>query len=277
MARETKDGLMDFELKESDGGAFISGYASTFNTIDGGRDIVHPRFFDRVIDRFRDEGAWCLFHDFKMPIGRPVEVRADSVGLFSKAAISDVPNGQIARTLARDKVLQRLSFSYEVGVADRLEKERDIEDYWREIGYNPTDQDLMAKRGGHVRLLQQAKELYEISPVTVAMNRAAVITAAKAVDLTSPPDGLTMDDHSQAVLAAVDEWKLRVADVARLRAEEGRTLSAERKSQIERLRDDLNELLRLAQDVKPEPDEFQELYVQYLATEARLRGVVLGW
>ena len=266
MQIETKAVSVDF--KASNDGATIEGMAAVFNNIDSGRDIIHPNAFDRTREKFLDRGFLALFHDWERPIGKPTDATVTGAGLFVGGRISDTPDGKMARTLAVDRVIQGLSIGYTVpkGGAEVLEREQDVEDYWRDIRWNPTPDDLMAKRGGHVRLLKTL-DLYEVSPVPVPMNGLAYITMAKA--MKSLPAGLTFEAHSESVLAAVEEFKARAAELAELRAKDGRTLSAARIAQLKRLRDDLDALLSIA----PARDPAEELYAQFQRTTARLFGV----
>ncbi len=100
----------------------------------------------------------CWQHDWKAPIGKPLEIREDEHGLHVKAMISDTAVGRDVRTLMKDGVVSELSIGYDV-----------IQDAWRD------------DNGKSVRLLKELR-LYEISPVTMAANPMAIITGVKAED-----------------------------------------------------------------------------------------------
>ena len=88
-------------------------------------------------------------------IGRPIELREDSRGLYLKAKISDTSMGKDIKVLLRDGVLNELSIGYDPVVFD-----------YDENG---------------IRHLREVK-LWEVSIVTWAMNPLATITDYKAAD-----------------------------------------------------------------------------------------------
>jgi len=94
----------------------------------------------------------ALHNDCWLPIGRPLELREDSNGLFIKAKISDTSMGRDIKVLLKDGVLTELSIGYDPIVFD-----------YDENG---------------IRHLREVK-LWEVSVVTWAMNPAATITDYK--------------------------------------------------------------------------------------------------
>ena len=94
----------------------------------------------------------ALHNDCWLPIGRPLELREDSNGLFIKAKISDTSMGRDIKVLLKDGVLNELSIGYDPIVFD-----------YDENG---------------IRHLREVK-LWEVSVVTWAMNPEAVITDYK--------------------------------------------------------------------------------------------------
>ena len=148
-----------FEVKEFDetSGAF-EGYASVFNIRDDGGDLVLPGAFKKtILERF-NRIKICWQHDWKLPIGKPRELREDDHGLFVRGGISDTTTGRDARVLMKDGVVDVLSFGYDV-----------IKESWSDVADQRT------------RLLQELR-LYEISPVTIAMHPLARITGVKGID-----------------------------------------------------------------------------------------------
>ncbi len=145
-----------FEIKEIDAssGAF-SGYCSVFNNIDAQNEVVMPGAFAKTLAERFGRVKVCWQHDWKAPIGKPLEIREDEHGLHVKAMISDTAVGRDVRTLMKDGVVSELSIGYDV-----------IQDAWRD------------DNGKSVRMLKELR-LYEISPVTMAANPMAVITGVK--------------------------------------------------------------------------------------------------
>ena len=147
-----------FELKSLDDqtGVF-EGYAAVFGNMDEGGDVVEPGAFAKTLQERGQRVKICWQHDWREPIGKPLELREDAQGLFVKARLSDTQRGRDALTLLRDGVVDELSFGYET-----------IKSEWGKDG-----------DGQRVHLLKELR-LYEISPVTVAMNEQARISAVKA-------------------------------------------------------------------------------------------------
>jgi HK97 family phage prohead protease len=269
MPQQLERKSLPFELKAADGGSF-EGYAACFGNIDAGGDIIDPGAFTDTLDYFLPKGIIALYHDWERPIGKPTKATADARGLFIGAKLSDVPDAEVARTLMKDGVIQSLSIGYRTQKRQWIEQSTDVEEYWRSIRYNPTEDDLQAlKQGWGVRVLLKVK-LYETSTVPFPMNDQCDITAAKGL----LPAGMTFDAHSDAVLATCEEFLARAKDLAHLRQTDGRGLSPERRSQIKAMRDRFDALL---QEAEPKADAaaIDQLYLQFLETEARLKGVAV--
>ena len=138
---------------EEDTGIF-SGYAAVFGNVDSGGDIIEPGAFTKTIaEGWERVKILALHNDCWLPIGRPLELREDSNGLFLKAKVSDTSMGRDIKVLLKDGVLNELS-----------------------IGYDPVVFDYDQESG--VRHLREVK-LWEVSVVTWAMNPEATITDYK--------------------------------------------------------------------------------------------------
>lgn len=135
-----------------------------------------------------------LLFEHHTPIGKTLEIREDDKGLFGRWSIIDTAAGTDAYKLAKAGVLDSMSIGYFTLEAD-----------YREDG---------------VRLLRKL-DLPEVSAVAVPANRNAVITDVKS-----------FDRHSSDVQVAVREWLERVKSGADTRAQDGRDLSAARKSHM---------------------------------------------
>ena len=161
-----------FAVKEADGEAGVfTGYASVFNNLDDGGDIVMPGAFKKTIaERFeRIKVVWQ--HDWHNPIGRPLEMLEDAHGLNVKAFISDTALGRDVRTLMRDGVINELSIGYDI-----------VKDSWS-----------APESGVKAHLLHELR-LYEFSPVTLAMNDQAIITGVKGFQIDDPIEKLAEYD-----------------------------------------------------------------------------------
>ncbi len=160
----------------------FEGYASVFNVVDRGNDLIEPGAFKRSL---RDRGAggvkFLWQHDPKEPVGILDEIFEDSKGLFIRGRlILDVERAREAYQLLG------------VGALDGLS-----------IGFHT----LKSKqRSDGVRILHQV-DLWEISLVTFPMNEQARISSFKtdlipdsnfAVDETAIVAGLR---HLTALMA----------------------------------------------------------------------------
>lgn len=135
----------------------FSGYAAVFGNVDSGGDVIEPGAFTKTIAENAERVKILSGHnDCLPPIGKPLELREDSVGLYIKAKISDTSMGRDIKALLKDGVLTELS-----------------------IGYDPVTFDY-GEDG--IRHLREVK-LWEVSVVTWAMNEEAVITGYKAADV----------------------------------------------------------------------------------------------
>jgi HK97 family phage prohead protease len=164
---ERKDGgspaeHLDFEceLKFADGGeeaGVVEGYASKFDLLDRGGDIVKPGAFKASIADWKRKKAMPPIlwqHDPYTPIGVWTELKEDDVGLLGQGpAAAGHPAGRICRSLIKAKAVRGLSIGYETIDAD----------YDRQTG---------------ARHLKKV-DLWEISPVTFPMLPEAQIAGVK--------------------------------------------------------------------------------------------------
>lgn len=145
------------ELDEEEG--IFSGYAAVFGNIDSGGDVIEPGAFTKTIaEGWERVKILALHNDGWLPIGRPLELREDSTGLFIRAKISDTSMGRDIKVLLKDGVLTELS-----------------------IGYDPV---VFEYDEAGIRHLKEVK-LWEASLVTWAMNPKAVVTDYKQADEAS--------------------------------------------------------------------------------------------
>nr|DAI02278.1 MAG TPA: prohead serine protease [Caudoviricetes sp.] len=133
----------------------FSGYGAVFGNVDSGGDIIEPGAFTKTIaEGWERVKILALHNDSWLPIGKPIELREDSNGLYIKAKISDTSMGRDIKVLLKDGVLCELS-----------------------IGYDPVAFDYDKDTG--IRHLREIK-LWEVSVVTWAMNPEATISDYKS-------------------------------------------------------------------------------------------------
>lgn len=165
----------------------FSGYAAVYGNVDSGGDVIEPGAFTKTIaEGWERVKILALHNDCWLPIGRPLELREDSNGLFIKAKISDTSMGRDIKVLLKDGVLCELS-----------------------IGYDPVVFDYDKDTG--IRHLREIK-LWEVSVVTWAMNPEATISDYK-----------NAEEAAQRAVSLVDE---AVAEVKAGRKISGARLKA---------------------------------------------------
>ena len=141
------------EVKADEAARTIEGWASTFNNVDQGKDIVMPGAFAKSI-----KGTKALpmlwQHRTDQVIGVWNEFEETDKGLRVKGRISETVLGNDAYTLTKDGAVSKMS-----------------------IGYGTKKYEIDQTKG--VRKLIEL-DLYEVSLVTFPMNDKADITRVKA-------------------------------------------------------------------------------------------------
>ncbi len=141
------------EYNEEEG--IFSGYGAVFENIDSGGDIIEPGAFTKTLaEGWERVKILALHNDCWLPVGRPLELREDTNGLFLNARVSDTSMGKDIKILLKDGVLNELS-----------------------IGYDPIVFDYDSNGIRHLREVK----LWEVSIVTWAMNPEATITGYKSM------------------------------------------------------------------------------------------------
>jgi HK97 family phage prohead protease len=163
----------------ADGGAEVSGYVATFNTVDSHISAFAPGAFTKTLSE-RDGKIPLLYqHMPAINIGLPTEHKVDSRGLFLTAKIFD--DGAEGSTLSkrlRQGALYGLSFGF-LTMADRMANETD-----------PIDLTQMPFEGltiHDVRYITEVR-LFEDSIVTFPSNEAAEIESVREARMA---DGIT--------------------------------------------------------------------------------------
>lgn len=182
MEKETKRMRMRGCKYDSEAGVF-EGYASVFGNVDSDGDLVEPGAFAKFLagDCSRVK-ILALHNDEWLPIGKPLELYEDDIGLYLKAKISDTAMGRDVLALLRDGVLNELS-----------------------IGYITHDSYMDNQ---HIRHLTEL-ELLEVSVVTWAANDQAKIldvkSRRKAKAAGSLPELADLLDQAAAIARALTD------------------------------------------------------------------------
>lgn len=99
----------------------FTGYASLFNSVDLGRDLIEPGAFMRSLLRRGPGGIKCLYqHDPKEPIGVWLALNEDQKGLrVTGRLIPDVARAREVFALVRASALDGLSIGFRAAQATR--------------------------------------------------------------------------------------------------------------------------------------------------------------
>jgi hypothetical protein len=219
------------ELKmKREGAGEISGYASTFENFDRTNERPARGAFKTHLPDFLRDGFLGASHNWDQPIGTITEAFEDNHGLWFSADFHSDPDSQRARLVAQERLERGKSVSTSIGY---------------ELGEEPEvvkDESLPGGQG----LLLKTIRLFEISLVTVPANPLALVQSAK----DWLPAGLSLDDHSDAALAAVRTYVERTKALHALRAKEGRTISQATANRLRAVLDAIRGLGGVEKDIE---------------------------
>jgi HK97 family phage prohead protease len=143
------------EFKASKSKRLISGYASKWDVVDLGGDLVRTGAYAKTLQERAGRIAFLWQHDARQPLGVPTHLEEDSTGLAFEAKVSNTRLGDEALELADDGAVQGVSIGYSIDESDHIEVD-----------------------GRQVHELK-ALTLYEFSLVTFPMNEEARVEAVQ--------------------------------------------------------------------------------------------------
>ena len=145
-----------FEVKAAGDDGQFEGYASVFNNVDLGDDVIAPGAFTKVKTTRNGRLKLALFHDLTRLVGS-AEYTQDDHGLYVKGRMNlKVSYARDAYELMREETLDSMS-----------------------IGFNVLEADWEERAGRQIRVIRQA-ELWEASIVPFGMNPEAQVTSVKS-------------------------------------------------------------------------------------------------
>lgn len=152
--------VSEVKFLDEDSGTF-EGYASIFNEVDNGRDVVVPGAFAESLTKRPAKTIKMLWqHRSDKPIGKWDEIAEDGRGLRVKGRLfTGLQQGRECYELMKEGVLDSLS-----------------------IGYRTLDDKVELVNGHRVRQLLKM-DLREISIVTFPMLESAKISGIKSIQL----------------------------------------------------------------------------------------------
>jgi HK97 family phage prohead protease len=203
LAEKTIETRSVAEFRAEDDGAFISGHAANFLSVDSKGSAFGRTAFKKTINERGDKVKVFYNHDYARLIGKTTELRNDAKGLkFRAAIVESIPDGQMVMGLVRANVLDGMSFGF------RSVKERPgtIDD--KIVGLPD------GAHPGEVRFITEAN-LLEISPTPRPSNENPRITDFRSDDF---------EDALAEILESIRNADLKPEDLERL-TEELRSLA----------------------------------------------------
>lgn len=180
----------------------IEGYAST-NDIDRSRDVVSASVWEKGLENYLKNPVVLAYHDYSQPVGRVMEHKTDSKGLWIKARISSA--AEDVYKLVKDGVMTAFSIGFRVLDAE----------------YNPSAEVFLIKE----------VELLEISVVPVPANQNTTFSLSKAFDsaedyasykkLFAPAADQSKETESSSTVASTikKEFKMNPEQIEAMMAE----------------------------------------------------------
>lgn len=145
-----------FEVKSADDSGNFEGYASVFDNIDLGGDVIVPGAFTTVKTTRTGRLRLALYHNLTRLIG-DAAFKQDGNGLLLKGKVN------LNVSYAKD--------AYELMKAGTLDE--------MSVGYNPIEDAMETRDGRRVRVIKRA-ELWEASIVPFGMNPEAQVLSVKS-------------------------------------------------------------------------------------------------
>lgn len=234
--------------------------ASTEGTLLRNGYVFAPEAWTKNAQRgFQKDGAILVGHDWDdLPVGFPVSSRMEGTDLVSVAQFHTTEKGQEARTIAKERMENGLTVSVSVGFMPAYEKESffgngaDLLSAAEGEGMDMSRFDVKAIKAYKygIQFCREVAEWFEWSIVLVGRNQLA--KARQVHDLTGgSAHGLPFEEHLEFSLAGIQ----RAFDIEKLRSEQGRTLSAERKAVISKIHSLSSEVLALGMPPMTQDDD----------------------
>ncbi|WP_414498388.1 HK97 family phage prohead protease [Stenotrophomonas maltophilia] len=145
-----------FEVKAADDAGNFEGYASVFNNVDLGEDLILPGAFVKVKTTRTGRLRLALYHNLTRLIG-DAQFKQDDNGLHLKGKVN------LNVSYAND--------AYELMKAGTLDE--------MSVGFNTLEDAIENREGRRVRVIKKA-ELWEASVVPFGMNPEAQVMSVKS-------------------------------------------------------------------------------------------------
>lgn len=109
----------------------VEGYASTFDNVDHGLDVVRPGAFKSTLDARLKSNLMKVKYNHYDTIGKPLAAYEDSKGLYTKSQISQTSLGRDVTIMIKDGVIGHMSFGYIAKKVGKVEIEgKSVRELW---------------------------------------------------------------------------------------------------------------------------------------------------
>jgi len=157
----------DLEVKAVDTKQrIIEGYAAVFGNLDRHGDIIEPKAFDRTLKESPDVAVFVGHNMAALPVGEPLEMRADEKGLFTRTKVYKTSDGDALLEVAKARLDAGKTLGMSIGY-------RTINDNWQK-------QDGVSVR--HLLDVDLAEYSYLASPNFAANPEASVVATKRRED-----------------------------------------------------------------------------------------------
>lgn len=252
MPEELKNIRKNFDLK----GATIeenqiSGAAAVMGNLDRYGDVIYPGAFKRAIPGFLKSGFIADGHNWS-DVSKIVAMPKSAKEVGNELqTVAEFHSDDYAQTV-RQKCAERLQGGHTVGLsigfstakAEWFQDGAAMAKHIKDQGLDEAlfDMPTIKRCKGMCRGIIEVGELFEYSIVTVPANPKATAFDVKDFSGGSLAD-LSLDDHSESVLAAVRGLVHRGQGLKALREAEGRQLSQKRLADFTELKELIEEIL----------------------------------
>ena len=193
---KSAEARLEVKATSEDGILHIKAYALAFGNVDSWGDIILPGACDAFLaSPAADRMALCYQHDRATVIGVITDKGVDSYGLWIEADILPTSTGKDVALLLKKGAVKEFSIGYRA-VKYHYEK-RDGYDY-------------------DIRILE-AIDIYEVSPVTIAANPAAILVSAKADPDHATQNETTADPSARNSSQTKSENKMTPEEIKAMR------------------------------------------------------------
>lgn len=241
-----------FRAEISDqGNGVLTGIASQVGVIDAYRSVIMPKAFDGCLGDFLKAGHVCFNHDSSKWIGFPTSAKMNGRNLEVSGEFYDDEFSQSVRKKIATRLERNLTTDFSIGFRpdwDTVNYFGNGEQLWQYAAKAGEDVSLIdpsvREFAGYCWSIGRVKDLGEWGPVMAGATPGASATGVRSLnDLRDGSlAGLSLENHLDCALAAVEGAISRFEDYAEKKADDGRAASTTRLAQIEALASSLSGL-----------------------------------